>query len=685
MSETKFRAPAVPLITHDPMFSVWSFATRLTDDSTRHWTGARQYMIGVVSVDGELFDFMGKLQPLSERYLPDYPALEQVSCEIRPMTTTYRFENEKIRLELIFTSPLLLNDLSLLSRPASYLTYRVSARDGKPHETELYFGFSGEFCVDNPRQEVYFGNDTLSTFVSSGTERMLAFAEDDHRIEWGSFHVVAPHMLQNVTGLNHFHHQIHLKHNDLKNGVNSFHIPGPRPHNYGPDWYASYKKTPLNEYFPTITLNETFTIGEEPYENKIVLCYDDVKSLEYFGEKIDAYWKKDGDDFARLERRALDEYPEIMEKVRRFEDALLAEAGELSPKYADIVSLAYRQAIAGHKLTWHDGEIQFVSKENYSNGCAATVDVTYPSVPLFLKYAPELVEGMLNPVFKMIEKGLWPYEFAPHDVGTYPKCNAQAYGFYLRHRHTGRDPLSFQMPVEECGNMILCVAGIAAAEKRYDYFLKHEGLLRQWADYLVKIGYDPENQLCTDDFAGHLAHNTNLSLKGICGIAAFGKMLRATGREEEGVRYEQKAREMATSWEKAAAAPEGDHYKLAFDQDDSWSVKYNLIWDRLLDLKLFSKAVYEKEVAYYKTKFRRYGLPLDNRADYTKSDWQMWAAALTDDGELFRGIVDRMWDFLCETPDRTPFTDFYFTTRPLERGFQARTVQGGLFMPLLNL
>lgn len=683
MAEKTFRAPAVPLITHDPMFSSWSFATRLTDDTTRHWTGVRQYMIGTIAIDKKLYQFLGTYMPVNDFYCNPHPALPQVKCEIRPMTTLYTFENEQIRLELKFTSPLLLNDLMILSRPVTYVTYRVTVLDGKEHKIHLYFGFSGEFCVNNGKQEVYFGNDTLSSFVSSGTEHMLEHAEDDHRIEWGSFHVIAPQMAQTVRGLHYFLHTIHLDNFDLKFAKNASHLPGPRPKTYGPDWYPSYEKMVLDEHYPTLCFDQELDLTDA-YEDKIILAYDDVKSLEYFGEQIEAYWRKDGEDFQALMRRAMDEYEEILEKVRVFEDELLAKANALSPKYADILSLAYRQAIAGHKLTWHDGEIQFVSKENFSNGCAGTVDVTYPSVPLFLMYAPELVEGMLNPVFKMIRKGLWTYEFAPHDVGTYPKCNAQAYGFYLRHRRTTRDPLTKQMPVEECGNMLLCVAGVVYAEKKFDYFLKHETILHQWADYLVNIGYDPENQLCTDDFAGHLAHNCNLSVKGICGIAAFGKMLCDTDRKEEGEAYLATARKLAKEWEQAGLDAAGDHYKLAFDQDGTWSVKYNMIWDRLLGLGLFSQDVYDKEIAYYKTKMNTYGLPLDGRADYTKTDWELWATALTDDEEFFHMIVDRMWNFLNETTDRVPFTDWHFTSHPLERGFQARTVQGGLFIKLLQ-
>ena len=104
---------------------------------------------------------------------------------------------------------------------------------------------------------------------------------------------------------------------------------------------------------------------------------------------------------------------------------LLERAGKISSRYADIVSLAYRQAIAAHKLTWDGGEIQFLSKECFSNGCIGTLDVTYPSIPLFLLYNPELVEGMLNPLFKYAASPNWPYAFAPHVVGQYPIANGQ--------------------------------------------------------------------------------------------------------------------------------------------------------------------------------------------------------------------------------------------------------------------
>lgn len=87
-------------------------------------------------------------------------------------------------------------------------------------------------------------------------------------------------------------------------------------------------------------------------------------------------------------------------------------------------------------------------------------------------------------------------------------------------------------------------------------------------------------RLCTDDFAGHWAHNCNLSVKAILGVAGFAEMARIKGDAATAQKYMDKARQMAIVWEKNAR--EGDHYKLAFDRDNTWSQKYNMVWDKAL-------------------------------------------------------------------------------------------------------
>ncbi len=682
MNTSQFRAPAIPLVTHDPFFSVWSFADKLTDDTTRHWDGVRKFMFGLLAVDGTVYEFMGQLVASNQRYAAGYPKLPQTSCQIRPMTTIYTFENELLTMELKFTSPLLLDDLMILSRPVSYIDYKITYKDGQVHDTHVIFGFSGEFCVNETTQTVKLGATPYSLYFTSGTENMLKNCGDDHRIEWGSFHAIAMDYAMDAMSLRAFWGRMNANYSSRKTPHNRLQHQGPNYETQGKKEYKLEDVIPVSPEYPTIILRKEFAGVGGTLESGIAVGYDDIKSIQYFGENVDAYYKKDGDSFDSMVKKALEEHDEVLQKVARFEQELMDRATKISPKFCDILCLSYRQTVAGHKLTWHDGELQFFSKENYSNGSIGTVDITYPSMPLFLIYAPQLVEGMLNPIFKMIDRGLWYYDFAPHDVGTYPLANGQTYGFFFRHRRLRPDPTDSQMPVEECGNMLLCVAALCFAQKRFDYFLKHADTLRGWAEYLERIGYDPENQLCTDDFAGHLAHNCNLSVKAICALKAYAMMLERTGDRAGAEHYGSLAKEFARKWELAAV--EDGHTRLAFDQEGTWSLKYNMVWDKLLHMDLFSQEIYDGELAWYKQQMGLYGVPMDSRGQWTKTDWEMWTTVLFDDPQYTQMIVDTMWKWICEGEDRMPFSDLIFTHKPWFRGFIARTVQGGLYIPLLK-
>jgi hypothetical protein len=380
-----------------------------------------------------------------------------------------------------------------------------------------------------------------------------------------------------------------------------------------------------------------------------------------------AYWAHEGkvsifDMFGRMQR----EYPAIMSKCRALDQRIYDDAMKAGGvKYAEILSGSYRHVIAAHKLFKdYEGNLLFFSKENNSNGCVNTVDLTYPSAPLFLLYNPDLQKGMMTSILNYSKSGRWTKPFAAHDLGTYPIANGQVYGG--------------DMPLEEAGNILTLVAQIGLQEGNASYAAPYIDILRTWADYLAANGQDPANQLCTDDFAGHWAHNCNLSLKAIMGVAAFGKIAALQGDKATSDKYLAKAREMAAKWEKDAL--EGDHYKLAFDRSGTWSQKYNIVWDKLWGTKLFSDKVMEREIAYYLKHQNRYGLPLDCRKDYTKNDWIMWTASMSPDAKTFRKFVDPIYAYVNETKSRVPISDWYDTKTGLMVGFKARSVIGGFWM-----
>ncbi len=562
----------------------------------------------------------------------------QESVEVHATQTVYQFRCGPVLMEMAFISPLLMDDLQLLSRPVTYLACHALSEDNKEHDVRVQVGVSTAVCVNTAGQPVEASpyNSGDLTILKAGTREqpVLKKKGDDIRIDWGYVYVATS--------------------------------KGPGVKQWIAD-NADKTKTLITETAMGKVGSEVAGMPSRVF----LLGYDDLYAVEYFGQPLKAWWKNDAS--ATMERElqnAIRDYARILGRCMQFDDALQKEAAAAGGKeYARLCELAYRQAIAAHTLVrGPKGELLFLSKENFSNGCINTVDVTYPSAPLFLLYNPDLLKGMLTGIFEYSESGRFKKPFAAHDLGTYPIANGQVYGE--------------DMPVEESGNMLILTGAIAKAEGNANYAKEHWKVLTTWAEYLLKAGFDPENQLCTDDFAGHLAHNTNLSLKAIAGIRSYAMLADMLGEKAAAKRYADSARAMADNWLKRAA--DADHYRLAFDRPGSWSQKYNLVWDRVLGFKLFPSSLYEQEVAWYLKQQQPYGLPLDSRKTYTKSDWIIWTATLASTPEEFRELIDPLYKYITETPTRVPLSDWHETTNGRQVGFQARSVVGGYFMKMLD-
>jgi lipopolysaccharide export LptBFGC system permease protein LptF len=790
------KAPAYPLISHDPYFSIWSMTDTLNASPTKHWTGAEQGLTGLIKVDGKTYRVIGNEskhyeniaatsdeQDYTVKYTEEAPSgswenmsyndaswktgkapfahnrsangtrwrtenlwvrrvfdvntipngnaylkirhddnievylngekiyslkgwIErfeyipinkeklkkgknvlaihiantaggafldagivteselnkhtgiinaiQNKVTVNATQTIYNFACGPVNAAITFTSPLIITDLNLLSRPVSYVTYSVKSNDSKSHNVQVYFGASTNLATNTPAQEVVTQkyNAAGLNILKAGTieQPVLQKKGDNLRIDWGYMYVATPvsskakQYITTAPKASSFFTQNILNITDVNSGKNLV----------------------LN------TSVDLGKVGSAPKEQYFLLGYDDIYSIQYFKENLKPWWRNNADQTIEKQlAQASQNYKSIMQKCDEFNKQIYNDAEKAGGKtYADLCVLAYRQSVSAHKLVKSPkGELLFLSKENFSNGSINTVDVTYPSAPLYLAYNPELMKGMLNGIFYYSESGNWQKPFAAHDIGTYPLANGQTYGE--------------DMPVEESGNMIILAAAIAKAEGNANYAKKHWKTLTQWVNFLVKDGFDPTNQLCTDDFAGHLARNANLSVKAIVGIGCYGMLAQMLGEKSTAQTYTDTAKNMAKRW--MQMADEGDHYALTFDRNNTWSQKYNLVWNKVLDLNLFPEEVYDKEIAYYLTKQNEFGLPLDSRKTYTKSDWILWTATLTNNKKDFDALVNPIYKYVTETPTRVPLSDWHETTNGKQVGFQARSVVGGYFMKLLEM
>jgi hypothetical protein len=540
------------------------------------------------------------------------------------------------------------------------------------HDVTLLVDADPLIAVNTRDEEVTWGRSRIPglTVLNTGSreQRVLNRPGDDLRIDWGYFHLAVPDSADAQVAVS-------------SDALRSFSAAGTLPASDDLDM----PRMPRDH---AAHLAAAFPLGKvsaTPVTRHVLLAYTEGYAIEYLGRKLRPYWQRNNTTAPEMLLAAESQYAALLARGETFDRDLTADLTKAGgPAYAQLAILAYRQTLAAHGFAADvDGTPMLFPKENFSNGCISTVDVIYPSAPFFLFFNPALVQAMLKPVMEYAALPRWKWPFAPHDLGTYPLANGQVYG-------GGETTEEDQMPVEESGNLLILADAMSQEQGNWDFVRAYWPQFTQWAEYLRDKGLDPENQLSTDDFAGHLAHNSNLSIKAIEALAAYAQMAQALGKSDVAEEYSRLAAEMAAKWQSMAI--DGDHYKLAFDKPGTWSQKYNLVWDQILGLHLFPAQVRQTEVAFYLQHLNAYGLPLDNRRDYTKLDWEIWTATLADAPQpgspqpgvdAFAAMIAPIGRWINEGPTRVPLTDWYDTKTGKQMGFQARSVVGGVYIKAL--
>lgn len=635
------RVPAIPLIANDPYFSVWMPADLPTQANSMHWGGAPKWIRGHAVIDGVQYRFLGK---------NGIRIMKTTGVRVTPTRTIFEYEAAGVAMTLTFWCPALPDDLDALSTPITFADFTCRSIDGAAHDIEIRLMAPKSLCYDGANMpelmtDTFCAGNMQIACIGQKNQKLLCHSGDRITIDWGYLYACCEQEIEIARDF--------------------------------------------------AVLKTCMHLEDEAQSTSMMLAYDDVAAINYFGVPCRAWYARSGKsimdailEFAENRGEllgrciALDEY---------LEEKALAAGGE---DYRQVVCTAWRHTFAAHKLiATPKGDMALLSKENDSNGCIGTVDLSYPSSPIFLLFAPELVNAMCRPVLEFSQMPCWDKDFAPHDVGRYPHVHGQVYALkhYLPCGHVYPPHYLYpasadlyndynQMPVEESGNMLVMLASAIHFGADDSLARAYMPTLDKWVKYLDRYGEDPGEQLCTDDFAGHLARNVNLSAKAIVGIACYARLLAHFGREEESLKWAARAKEMANSWLERADRPEGS--VLTFD-GHGWSMKYNLVWDRLLDLGLLDEAFYARETASYLPRMNEFGLPLDSRADYTKSDWIAWVAAMAPDANVRHALLAPLGHYLRNTNTRVAFSDWYDTVSGDYVEFIARSVQGGLYMPLL--
>ncbi|KAK0490834.1 hypothetical protein IW261DRAFT_1547137 [Armillaria novae-zelandiae] len=631
---TPFNPPSVPLAVRTPYLSAWlpqGSGAALNDVWPTFWTGSILGWAGFVKVDGTAYSFLGSANVPGA----SFQKATQTRFSFTSTQSTFVLSAGSVELTVSFLSPVDATDLVKQSIPFAYMTVSAASTDGIKHSVQVYTDISAEWVSGDTSLTA---NWTTSTGSILTHQVQLAvpseFSEVSDHTQYGSafYSTISTDRTTYQTGAD-----VTVRAQFISNGI----LSNTKDTNFravSDNWPVFALAGDLGSVSsPTEPL--VFAIGHirDPAISYVVANngHQD-RSLYFWSQYSDA--------------ASLVCYQDALSQATVFDSKVESDASAISEDYAGNPMGSMEVTIS--KTTdgsWNTDDVLVFMKEISSDGNINTVDVIFPAWPLLFRYQAT---------------GQYPNAWSVHDIGSsYPK----AFG-----HNDGRDEA---MPVEESGNMLIMSLSYAQRTGDNSHLSTYFGLLDQWTQFLITDSLIPANQISTDDFAGSLANQTNLAIKGIIGIRAMAEVASLLGDTAKSDNYTSIAESYVTQWQKLAASDSGEHLTLSVGFN--WGLSYNLYADKLLGLNLFPTSVYETQTAWYKTVTEPFGVPLDTRHTYTKSDWEIWTSAFMTNNETRDIFISAVKSWASDGRSSQPLGDWYETVNGNPEGFKARPVVGG--------
>ncbi|RMZ04257.1 hypothetical protein D0862_05374 [Hortaea werneckii] len=664
-SFTPARPPALPLAVRSPYLNTHLAAGSdggnggyLAGEWPSFWNGAITGWTGFIRVDNTTYTWLGNPLPLPQ-------VVDQASYEYTSTRSKFELQAGPVTMDVTFLSPVTPDDLTAQSFPITYVSVAVSSSDGGEHDVKLYTDVSAEWASGDRSKVAQWDYGTTESNVvyhKFWRHDQEEFIEDDQQAAWGFWYYATA----DGDGLTH------------QSGADTdvrdqFTSNGLLENTEDTDYRA------INDAYPVFGFAKDLgSVGSDSVETVFTINIAQDNTVQYRDgngvESIPSYWANTYQDYESALDHFYGQYQDVSSQTADLDSRVASDSTAAGgDDYLTLTSLAVRQAWAALAVSGTPDEPLIFLKEISSNGDIQTVDVIIPTFPIILYFNPGWLKLLLDPIVRYQEAGLFTQgAFALHDLGVFPKAT-----------EAGPE----QQPVEECGNMIIMALAYAQRTGDTGYLTQHYDLLNQYTGYLVNDSLYPDNQISTDDFAGSLANQTNLALKGMIGIKAMSMIAQMTGHADDSSNYADIAESYIAQWQDLGIAQDANppHTTLSYGDNSSHGLLYNLYSDSLLETHLVPTSVYEMQSNFYPTVANKYGVPLDTRHGYTKNDWEMFCAAIAapDTRALF---ISDTADFINQTPSNGPVTDLYETdTADYANGirFMARPVVGGWFSLLV--
>ncbi|KAJ5604393.1 hypothetical protein N7510_009547 [Penicillium lagena] len=619
--------PSYPLAVRNPYLSTWMPSDRvqnLPHAEPQFWAGQNLGWSVIVRVDGRAYSLMG-VQNANASGI--HPAIVH-RAEFTASHSVFDLSAGPVALTLDFFSPVSPSNYLRHSLPFSYLTVHVTKSRG--HDIQVYSDIDGRWTGRPRRSQSAFEEADGLAYYSLTVPTARKYAEANDMALWGRAILASrPSDSSTLTS-------------------SSGNAAAVRGLFAGEGILAGVHETWSHE--SVVALAHDLGKVDGGASVNFVVGYERDHAINYLGEPQTGYYRAKYPTTSKALSFFMDDYADaLLESVKLDQELASSATAAAGPKYADIVTLSTRQAYGGIDVTipadsLDTNEVLAFIKELSSDGNVNTIDVIMPAFPIYYVMDPDYIRLLLEPVMKYLDAGRWRLPYTIHDLGS-------SYPHAVGHDDQRAEP----MPIEECGNLLILALAYVRATGDVSWAAQYTEIFKKYADYLAHNSIDIANQLSSNDAAGPLPNETNLAIKAAVGLKAFGEMsgyeyYSRVGNEHASLFFEQG---LGTDDEKT-------HFVLRYpDRPKSWKTPYNLFPDVLFDLDTFPEEAYKMNDNFFRSK--SYGVPLDNRQDWAKSDWNMWLAGTF--GTTTRDeFVDDLWAFMTSGKHTWPFSDRYVAT-----------------------
>ncbi|PYI26256.1 DUF1793-domain-containing protein [Aspergillus indologenus CBS 114.80] len=620
--------PSYPLAVRSPYLSTWMPSDqvgRLPEAEPQFWTGQNLTWSIMARVDGQAYSLMNVKG--SDKLIR--PATVR-SAEYTATHSIFTLTAGSVTLTLDFFSPISPSNYLRQSLPFSYLTVSISGASS--NNVQIYSGIDQSWTGKSESTSCSFFYANVTALYSLRSENAIPYSEESDMATWGEAILASQSSLDS---------SLSYASGERKDVQSQFANSGK-----------------LNNANQLLTLEGIVAVahdlGSVVNAQSVTFAVGHVReeSINYLGRPYTGYYRALYPSTEQAVAYFLNDYPNALRESHALDLEMAKQATAVAgQKYADIVTLSSRQAYAGIEITIPNDTLDTTDvlafiKELSSDGNINTVDVIMPAFPIYYILDPNYIRLLLEPMMRYLAAGRWQQSYVIHDMGShYPNA--------VGHDNQQAEP----MPIEECGNLLVLVLAYVRATGDTDWASQYTELLKGYADYLVYNGIDIAEQLSSNDAAGSLANETNLAIKAAVGIKAFGEL---TGFSEYSRIGDERA-ELLFSRGLGVDAHKTHFARQYPGKPASWKIPYNLCPDVLLGLRTFPKAAYDMGNTFFRSVRAEYGVPLDDRQDWAKSDWNMWLAG-TLESTTRDEFVDDLWRYMTNGKHHWPFSDRYIAT-----------------------